>query len=245
MARMSSTEWIGASQVMRSLNGSSASRASVGLEVGVLEPGVRERLGDPAVEGRVGVGVDRRALVGALEVDRVDRAGLDQALDQGVVPVGRGVELEAQVRVAGEAAGDRVDRRRVAHARGDDERHRAQLAAERVGQRAAGLAQREVERRALERPSGGSCGRPRGRARRPGTGRARRGAREKLSKVHSPASGRTGPWSCWASWSVGLVGDVLAEALLAAALQADHRGEALEAARDGASRGLRARSRRS
>ena len=56
-------------------------------EVGVLEPRVGQRLGDPAVERGVGVDVDRRALVGALEVDRGDRAGLDELLDQLAGPV--------------------------------------------------------------------------------------------------------------------------------------------------------------
>src|SRR3954451_14426709 len=42
------------------------------VEVGVLEPGVGERLGDLAVEGRVGLHVDDRAPVGALEIDAVD-----------------------------------------------------------------------------------------------------------------------------------------------------------------------------
>ena len=78
-ARMSSTQWIGASQVIRSWCGGERAARLLGLEVGVLEPGVRERLGDPAVERRVGLDVDDGALVGALEVDRVDRAGLPAA----------------------------------------------------------------------------------------------------------------------------------------------------------------------
>ena len=126
---MSSIEWIGASQVMRSSYGRERLARRLVLEVGVLEPGVRERLGDPRVERRVGLDVDGRALVGALEVDRVDGAGLDEPGDQLVVPVGRAVELEAQVRVGGQPARDRLERRRVAHARGDDERDRARLAA--------------------------------------------------------------------------------------------------------------------
>ena len=56
----------------------------VGLlgERGILDPGVRERLGDAPVEHRVGRLVDDRAGVAALEVDRVDRAG---ALEQSAI----------------------------------------------------------------------------------------------------------------------------------------------------------------
>ena len=43
-------------------------------EVGILEPGVRERVGAGGVDLGVGLHVDRRALVGALEVDDVDGA---------------------------------------------------------------------------------------------------------------------------------------------------------------------------
>ena len=52
--------------------------------------------------------------------------------------------------------------------------------------------------------------------------------REKESSVHSPASGSTGPASCWARWSLRVVGDVLAEALLAAAVQVDDGRAPLE-----------------
>ena len=125
----------------------------LGLEVGILEPGVRERLGDAPVEVRIGLRVDDRAAVGALEVDRVDGAGLLQRLDQLVRPVRRGVELEADLRVALEAAGDGLDRRRVAHPRGDDERHGLRGPAEQIVQRRPRLAQREVERGGLEAPA--------------------------------------------------------------------------------------------
>ena len=83
-ASMSATEWIGASQVTRSRDGS---RIGLGLvvDVGVLEPGVGEGLDQLRVELRVGVDVDRRALVLALQVERVDGAGLDELRDQLVV----------------------------------------------------------------------------------------------------------------------------------------------------------------
>ena len=56
------------------------------------------------------IDVDRGAFVEALEVERVDGAGLDQRGDQLVVPVVEGVELEAQGRVDGEPGQQRLDR---------------------------------------------------------------------------------------------------------------------------------------
>ena len=53
----------------------------------------------------------------ALEVDDVDRAGGGEVLADGERPGRRGVELEVDVGVVGEAAVDRVGRRRVAEAR--------------------------------------------------------------------------------------------------------------------------------
>ena len=72
-------------------------RPGLVVDVGVLEPGVGEGLDQLRVELRVGLDVDRGAFVEALEVERVDGAGLDQCRDQLVVPVVGGVELEAQV----------------------------------------------------------------------------------------------------------------------------------------------------
>ena len=119
--------------------------------------------------------------------------------------------------------------------RGDDERDRLR----RRGRAAscserAGLAQREVERGGLEAPSGGSCGRRACSGVQPGN---RSSAAEVLGEASRTSTRRRaaapGRRSCWASCASGVVGDVLAEALLAAALQADHRGHALEAGRDG------------
>src|SRR5829696_2245553 len=53
-------------------------RAGLLVDVGVFEPRVGEGLDQLAVELGVGVDVDRSALVLALEVERVDRARLDQ-----------------------------------------------------------------------------------------------------------------------------------------------------------------------
>ena len=203
-------------------------------QVGVLEPGVGQRLGDPAVERRVGVDVDRRALVGALEVDRGDRAGLDELLDQLAGPVGRAVELEAQPRVDLEPVAHRLEARRVAEPQRDDEADRAVLAAQHVAERAAGLAQREVERGALDRPAAVE---PEGRhaaARRPGKRSSSPTWRANL--VERPLAGERERRAArlLLALLVGVVGDVLAEALLAGAAQVERRGDARELRRDGA-----------
>ena len=152
-ASMSAIEWIGASQVKRSLCGSSTGRVS-SVSAGILEPCVRERLDHAPVEIRVGRLVDDRALVEALEVDRVDGAGLDQLGDQLVGPLAGRVELEAQRRVAIEAAcgparssAGSPSRSDTTNVTGRGSRPSA------CGERGAGLAQREVERGALERPA--------------------------------------------------------------------------------------------
>ena len=85
-----------------------------------------------------------------------------------------------------------------------------------VVQRGAGLAQREVERRDLEAPSGGSGGRRPAGARSRGRGRARRAARRSRRTSTRRRSGRTGRRSMLRLVRLGLVGHVLAAALLAA-----------------------------
>ena len=75
----------------------------------ILEPRVGKPVDDPAVERGVGHGVDARAAVLALEVDRVDRPRGGELRDQLLRPVGRRVELEAQPGIEAEpgVAGDR------------------------------------------------------------------------------------------------------------------------------------------
>ena len=149
---MSATEWIGASQVIRV-----AVRLEDGIRLlvqrGILHPRVRKRERDARVEGRIRRLVDRRSLVGALEVERVDRAGLDELVDQSVVPRPCRVELHAQVGIEIEPGAERRDRRRVAEAHRRDEAKGLGLALERLGERLARLAKGEVERRALESPA--------------------------------------------------------------------------------------------
>ena len=123
------------------------------VQRGILQPRVRKRERDARVEGRIRRLVDRRSLVGALEVERVDRAGLDELVDQSVVPRPCRVELHAQVGIEVEPGAERRDRRRVAEPHRRDEAEGLGLALERLGERLARLAKGEVERRALESPA--------------------------------------------------------------------------------------------
>ena len=125
----------------------------LGGEGGILEPGVGEAVDDALVERRVGHRVDRRPAVLALEVDRVDGAGRGELLDQLVRPVGRRVELEAKARVVPEPGAQALRRRRLAEAHRDDERQRPRLRPTASPSDEARLAEREVERGALERPA--------------------------------------------------------------------------------------------
>ena len=84
-ASMSSIEWIGASQVIRSrwrpgspsISGVTTSGSSIQASGNAVD--------HAAVQHRVGRLVDDRSLVEALEVDAVDRAGGDERRDQLVV----------------------------------------------------------------------------------------------------------------------------------------------------------------
>ena len=201
---MSSTEWIGASQVTRSATGS-----RIGLVSSFTSGSSSQASGNAsisfAVELGVGLDVDRGALVLALQVERVDGARLDQLPDQLVGPVVGRVELEAQGRVDLEPLADRLDRgdlvgsgRRQPHR--DDEGDRPRLAPEHLVQRLARLAQRQVERGALERPAAVvdrdlALGRAREQRRRPSS------SSENESIVCSPARSSTGPASWRAMWS--------------------------------------------
>jgi hypothetical protein len=67
-------------------------------------------------------------------------------------PRGDGVELEAQTGIPREPVAERPRGRRVAEAEGVDEAHGPRLQFEDVVQRAAGLAQGEIQRRRFVRP---------------------------------------------------------------------------------------------
>ena len=118
----------------------------------VLDPGLREGRDDTAVEVGIRLLVHDRPAVEALEIDRVHGAGRAQLGDQLVAPGRRRVELEAQSGVGVEPPPDRVDRGRLAQAQRHDEGQRARLPPEHLVQRTPGLAQGEVERGAVERP---------------------------------------------------------------------------------------------
>ena len=149
---MSATEWITASQVTRSLCGSRTASVS-GVSAGSSSHASGRPCHDSPVERGVGHGVDGRPAVLALEVDRVDGARGGELLDQLVRPVGRRVELEPRRRDSARArrAGAPSSRAR----RGASRRRTsaAGRAADRVSERAACLAEREVEGGALERPA--------------------------------------------------------------------------------------------
>ena len=208
----------------------------VGFGVGqvrVLEPRVRERLGDAPVERRVRVDVDGRALVGALEVDRRDRSGGRQPVDQRLVPVRGAVELEAQPGVHLEPPADRVEARRAADPQRRDEVDRRLLAPERLRQRLAALAQREVERGALHRPAAVEAE----------GGHSRLAVGEEVERAHVLAEGPERPRALerqvraarlLGALVLGAVGDVLPEPLLAGALQVEGGGDALELIGDAA-----------
>ncbi len=80
-AWMSATEWIGASQVMRSRWESRTGSVSA-VSLGSSIQASREGLNDAPVELRVGRVVDDRAFVLALQVDRIDRVQRDERGDQ-------------------------------------------------------------------------------------------------------------------------------------------------------------------
>ena len=114
------------------------------VDARVLEPGLRERLGDAAVELGGRRRVDPVAVVEPLEVDDVDGAGRRELRDDVVGPLVARVELEADLRVERAQLRD--------GALGDDERDRPRLARDGIRERAPRLPERQVERRRLEPP---------------------------------------------------------------------------------------------
>ena len=144
-----------------------------------------------------------------------------------------GVELEAQRRAGCPSAQQRRAGRFRSQVQRDDEAHGRRCASEHVVQRPAGLAQRQVQRRALQRPAPvGARDVVRGRP-----------VREEVKPVEvsreavqRPAARerqhRPGPLN--ATVLGGLVGDVLAHALVPAAREPEDRREAPEPGRDAA-----------
>ena len=181
------------------------------------------------------IDVDRGAFVEALEVERVDRAGLDQGGDQLVVPVVEGVELEAQRRVDGEAGEQRLDRGAFVRVEAGqphrvDEVHRPRLAAERLGEVGPRLAQRQVQRRRLEGPAAVVAR---------GLLALRRAGREEVDPVEVLGELGEGagageplgrPVALLGDVVDGVVDDVFADPLLAAAAELDDRRQPFELA---------------
>ena len=229
-ARMSSTEWMIASQVTLSAVGLEH-RLGLGRERRVLEPRVRERLDHATVEVVVGWVVDDRAAVLALEVDRVDALELLELGEDVVRPVGAGIELEAKAGVELEKGAEPRRVRWIAEPARCDEGHRSRIAADGGAERAAGLPEREVERSALERPApvvdvrvylrlGLEEGLP------------VQVARERLERP-IPGEGQDRAAGLLRVLLASVVGHVLAEPFLAGSREADHRRLARELGADG------------
>ena len=190
-------------------------------ERGILEPGARKTFGHAPVEHGVGRRVDDRAFVLAFEVDGIDRAGLGELGDQLLGPARVRVELEAEGRIEGQPRVEPLRGRRVAEPSRDDERHRPRLAPDRVAERPVGLAQREVESRAFESPAPVVVVRVLG-----GLRIEERQRREVLGEgVEGPRAGEREVWPAFLESIVlfSVIGDVLADPLLAASLKPDDR----------------------
>src|SRR4051812_24440063 len=110
---MSAMPWISASQVTRSCTGSmtgEVSSVSAGSSIHASGKWRTQR----SYSTRAGAEANPRALVEPLQVDRLDRARVDQLEEQLLRPVRRRVELETQRRVALEPAHERLRRGRIA-----------------------------------------------------------------------------------------------------------------------------------
>ena len=215
----------------------------LGQAVGVLEQRVGER-GDHALVHRE----QRRQLavldpVLALEVDDLDGAGGGDLVHQLRRPRRRDVELEAQAGVQLEPAADRVERRRVAEPERVHEPHRPRLGTDDLVQRAAGLVEREVERRRLERPvAPAPRGVPVGRHR-PLVDLGAGGRRTTPASSRRPAAA-TGLVTCSVSSSVSKDDTSSPTPSAPPPLSRTQRRDALEAVRHRRGRGARTRSRR-
>ena len=225
-ASMSATEWIGASQVMRSRWGSSTGRRppapmrSGSSSQASGRPSATIRYSSGSVSTSTGV-----PRVVALEVDRVDGAGGGQLGDQLLGPgVGR-VELEARARVALEQAVEPCPRSRALVGRsppGASRPRRSAAAARGPPPRRATCPPGAAPGRAprTRTPSGGSCASPRARAA-SGTGRACRAARPASRACGCPHRSACRPGVLEGHVVEAVVDHVLADALLAAAVQRD------------------------
>ena len=198
--------------------------------VGVLEQRVRER-GDHAVVHRhERVLVLDRHPVAALEVDDLDRLGGHELRDQLVGPARMGVELEPEARVRLEPPADRVERRRIAEPERVDEPQRAALAPEQLVQRPPGLVEREIQGGRLEGPVAPAAGHVPLRRDRPLVDAGELVAERAERPL--PGQGEGGPELVQRVRFILEGRHVLAEALRAAAVQADQGGDAREVVRE-------------
>ena len=149
---MSATEWMTASQVTRSLTGSRTASVS-GVSAGSSSQASGQALDHSTVQSRVGWAVDGRAAVLALEVDRVDRPVPASSATSSSSQSGVASSLKRRPGIEREPRAQPLGRWRLAEAHRDDERQRRDLTTDDLAERPAGLAQREVERGALEAPA--------------------------------------------------------------------------------------------
>ena len=209
-ASMSATEWIGASQVMRSRCGSRTASVSASQR-GILDPRLREAFRDQAVEHRVRRVVDDRALVLALEVEGVHPAHGRQLGDELGRPLRDRIELEPRPgmdleQLAQQARSTPASRRRSAPAAPSAPAPRPETSPP--------AAARDPAPRSRA-PSAGSRGTPPSPAAR-GRARDRRvAARRSRASTRRPAA--AGGDRVEAVVILHAVDDVLAEALLPAA----------------------------
>ena len=244
-ARMSSTEWIGASQVTRSSCPFSVSRSS-----GVRRGSSISAWGKAAMTRAVrlrGRGVAERDVVAvlALHVNDVHHAERGELGDELLRPVVGGVELEAQGRLVAEHPHHAAGAVAVVEPRRDDEGDGRERHA--PGRRRAthppGAARGRARR--SRRPSGGSRGTAPSRARPPYQRSSPSRWCESSSMLQPPVEGERRAGLRLPFVVLRHVGDVLADALLAAAVEVDHGGRADELGRQLERSGPRARSPRS
>ena len=209
--------------------------AGLVVDVGVLEVGVGEALGDRAVELRVGVDIHGGAHVHPLQVEHPHRGEPGDLLDQPRVPVVLGVELELELRVAGEPVGDRLGRgpgllvAEAGEAGRADEAKRLRVALDHLPEGEPSLAQGQVEGRRLVGPAAIV-------ARRRVLGRRGGEQVERADQLACRTEGGRGgqvedrPRVAMGDVIEGGVDDVLADPLLTLAVQVDDRRRAREVA---------------
>ena len=150
---MSATDWIGSSQVIRSRQPSSRLAVLSSIAGSSIHAS-----GRPSIQTCLRVHRHGCVAVAALHVDDVHAAQVRELSKQAVVPRGRRVQLEAEIRIWTEARAQRGETRGIPDPNRCDEVDRPRGTVEGGVQREAALAEGEVERRALECPAAVGAG---------------------------------------------------------------------------------------